>query len=99
MRVWVTGLHLGPAHTTLWSGSPHCHHHTAPRRPRCCCHYVYVARRRVWPQVLGVLLIIGGISKAYEANVWLGLVVTLIAAAVTVLGVGGIISAQKGGSR
>jgi len=55
--------------------------HAAPRR----------ARRRWWPQALAALLVIGGISKAYDAHLWLGILVTVLAAAITALGVYGMI--------
>jgi len=90
MRIILDGPHLGPLRTTLWSGSPGCHH-AAPRR--CRCHHVIVVRRRVWPQAVAVLLLIGGIGKAYEAHVWLGILITVLLAGIAALVVHGLIVA------
>jgi hypothetical protein len=86
-RVYLTGPHLGPLHSTLWSWSPSCHH-AAPR-----CHSVVVVspRRRIWPQVLAVLLLIGAVSKAYEASVLLGVVVTVLLGGIAAAAVHGVI--------
>jgi hypothetical protein len=92
-RIWVTGPHLGPAHTSLWSWSPGCHH-AAPRvvivRPR---------RRRVWPQVFAVLLLIGAVSKAYEASVWLGILITVLLAGIVAVAVYALVVSAGGPPR
>jgi len=88
-RIWVSGPHLGPVHSTLWSWSPGCHHPA----PRCHRHPVVLVspRRRIWPQVLAVLLLIGAVSKAYEASVLLGALVTVLLAGIAAAAVYGIV--------
>jgi hypothetical protein len=96
-RIIVSGPHLGPVRTTLWSWSPGCHH-AAPR----CRHRVVVVRprrRRVWPQALAVLLLIGGISKAYEANALLGVLVTVLLAGIAGIAVYALIVSAGGPPR
>jgi len=93
MRVILDGPRFGPLRTILWSWPPRRRarparlpRHAAPRR----------ARRRWWPQALAALLVIGGISKAYDAHLWLGILVTVLAAAITALGVYGMIIGAPG---
>jgi hypothetical protein len=71
-RLWVSGPHLGPLHSVLWSSSPRRTppRHRAPRAPR----------RRWWLWVLALLLLVGAISKAYETALWLGIVVSAVPA-------------------
>jgi hypothetical protein len=94
MRIILGGPHFGPVHSTLWSWSPGCH--CAPR-PRCCHHRVVLVRprRRVWPQALAVLLLIGAVSKAYEAHLWLGVLVTALLAGVAALVVYALIVSRR----
>jgi hypothetical protein len=85
-RIWIGGPHLGPVRTILWSSSPGC---CAPRHR----HPVVLVspRRRIWPQVLAVLLLIGAVSKAYEASVLLGVLVTVLLAGIAAAAVHGVI--------
>jgi hypothetical protein len=95
-RIYVAGPHLGPLRTTLWSWSPGCCHHAAPRRHRVV---IVQPRRRVWPQALAVLLLIGGISKAYEASVLLGVLVTVLLAGIAGMAVYALIVSAGGPPR
>ena len=90
MRVILDGPRFGPLRTILWSWSPRRRARPArlprPAAPRR-------ARRRWWPQALAVLLLIGGIGKAYEAHVWLGILITVLLAGIAALVVHGLIVA------
>ena len=96
-RVYLAGPHLGPLHSALWSWSPGgCHH--APHRCRPAV-IVVPRRRRVWPQALAVLLLIGAVSKAYEASVWLGVLVTVLLAGIVAAAVYALIVSVGGPPR
>lgn len=81
-RVYLTGPHLGPLRTTLWSWSPGRRRRTPPRVVIIRPH-----RRRIWPQVSAVLLLIGAVSKAYQASVLLGVLITVLLAGVVAVAV------------
>jgi hypothetical protein len=91
MRIYLSGPHFWPLHSTLWAWSSRRRVRTAPRR-----RHRAVPRRRAWPQALCVLLVIGGISKAYEAALWAGILVTVIVVAVAVLAAYGLIASAQG---
>lgn len=90
MRIYLSGPHLGPLHTTLWSWPPR--RLPASRRPRRTAR----RGRRWWPQALGALLVIGAVSKAYQAALWLGVLVTVVTVVTVVLGAYGMTVSARG---
>lgn len=91
MRITLSGPHFWALHSTLWAWSSRRRARTAPR-PR----HRAASRRRAWPQALCVLLVIGAVSKAYEAALWAGILVTVLVAAVVVLAAYGLAAAVQG---
>jgi small-conductance mechanosensitive channel len=91
VRITLSGPHLGPLHSTLWAWSSRRRARTAPR-PR----HRAASRRRAWPQALCVLLVIGAVSKAYEAALWAGILVTVTVAAVVLLAAYGLAVSVQG---
>jgi hypothetical protein len=53
----------------------------------------------VWPQALAVLLLIGAVSKAYEAHVWLGILTTVLLAVIVGIAVHALIVSVGGPPR
>jgi hypothetical protein len=86
-RLWVSGPHLGPLHSVLWSSSPRRTppRHRAPRAPR----------RRRWPWVLALLVLVGAVSKAYEAALWAGILVTAVLAGLAALAALGLVARAR----
>lgn len=92
MRIWISGPHLGSAHTSLWSWS-------SRRRPA----RVYVvqqrplrpARKRRWPWVLLILIAAGSIIRACEAVPWLGILFTVAVGVILALGARGLIAGRR----
>lgn len=80
MRIDVSGPHLGPVRTTLWSWASRRGH----RRP---------APYRGWTWLY--FIAVGGTAWAYTEALWLGILVTVLAAALAALALYGIVSAYR----